>query len=887
MNCLLVIKIVRPFRIIAFYLIIISTLTVWSQDSIPHESNGYADAEDLELFLDKHPDKDYFTFPEDRSRPIHMVTDFPRRWCCRDEHEMTNFTGEVRPDEFYVFQIGVFSPWDTLEQVCVEYRDLVNRENETIDRVAFRCFNLGGIDKDGQRFDKQLDIPAGKIQPLWIGVQIPADAEGNYRGKLIISADQVRPTTIHIYLKVRGEGIPNNGTDDGWRMSRLKWLDSRIALDDSITYPYTPLKQEALTVSLLGRSVTLQKNGFPEKIDSYFSGSVTDIRTTARSILSSPIRFIVESSNGITEWEAGDLVFTRLSEETAEWEVQNRSAGIQLTCQGKIEFDGFCEYQLSVKALQELDVSDIRLEIPIREDVAKYIMGLGYPGGYRPATLDWKWDRNKHQDAIWMGDVNAGIRCRLKGENYRRPLVNIYYEYGPLNLPVSWGNSGKGGVKTTEKPGEVVLTAYSGERTIQANEELRFDFELLITPLKTINPSQHFSNRFIHTGSVEEMLDRATREGANVINIHHTKPLNPFINYPYYDQSVDDFRDYIIAAHARDIKVKPYYTTRELAVNAPEFWAIWSLNGECVFPGPGEEVRTLIHKNGPDPWLTENLQDHFIPAWVAHLTEGKFAGSKDLSVITTPDSRWNNFYLEGLSWMIKNLDIDGMYIDDTALDPETLKRARKILDRNKKGCIMELHSWNHFNEYAGWASCANLYMDLFPYLDRIWFGEGFDYDSPPDYWLVEISGIPFGLMGEMLQGGGNQWRGMVYGMTNRVYYGISPVHIWNFMDEYDLGNAHMMGYWDKDNPVRTNNDNILATTFLNPEFVVISLGNFSQEDQVCYLEINWDDLQMDRENVRMYTPYIEQFQEEMEFGPGTRIAVKGGEGCLLVIQDTR
>ena len=35
-------------------------------------------------------------------------------------------------------------------------------------------------------------------------------------------------------------------------------------------------------------------------------------------------------------------------------------------------------------------------------------------------------------------------------------------------------------------------------------------------------------------------------------------------------------------------------------------------------------------------------------------------------------------------------------------------------------------------------------------------------------WLLELAGIPFGLFGEMLQNGGNQWRGMLYGITCRT-----------------------------------------------------------------------------------------------------------------------
>ena len=64
-------------------------------------------------------------------------------------------------------------------------------------------------------------------------------------------------------------------------------------------------------------------------------------------------------------------------------------------------------------------------------------------------------------------------------------------------------------------------------------------------------------------------------------------------------------------------------------------------------------------------------------------------------------------------------------------------------------------------------------MEHFPYINSLWFGEGYDYDETPDYWLVEISGIPFGLYGEMLKGGGNPWRGMLYGMTQPARTGAA------------------------------------------------------------------------------------------------------------------
>ncbi len=76
------------------------------------------------------------------------------------------------------------------------------------------------------------------------------------------------------------------------------------------------------------------------------------------------------------------------------------------------------------------------------------------------------------------------------------------------------------------------------------------------------------------------------------------------------------------------------------------------------------------------------------------------------------------------------------------------------LDKHRPGSLLDLHSWNHFNGRAGYANCLNLYLEHTPYLDSLWIGEGRNYNEPPDHWMVEVSGIPLGLFGEMLQCGG-------------------------------------------------------------------------------------------------------------------------------------
>ena len=135
-----------------------------------------------------------------------------------------------------------------------------------------------------------------------------------------------------------------------------------------------------------------------------------------------------------------------------------------------------------------------------------------------------------------------------------------------------------------------------------------------------------------------------------------------------------------------------------------------------------------------------------------------------LTIANSGESRWYNYYVESLGWLLKNVGIDGLYLDDVSYDRRILKRMRRVMAAAKRDCIIDLHSNTGFS-----IGPATQYTEFFPYVDKIWFGESFRYNQmSPDQWLVECSGIPFGLMGDMLQGGGKRWLGMVYGMTARM-----------------------------------------------------------------------------------------------------------------------
>jgi len=305
-----------------------------------------------------------------------------------------------------------------------------------------------------------------------------------------------------------------------------------------------------------------------------------------------------------------------------------------------------------------------------------------------------------------------------------------------------------------------------------------------------------------------------------------------------------------------------------------------------IFPGPGNAARTAeLHPNGPSKWLIDNVREKYIPAWYDTIKYGNHKGEVDLSVITTPDSRLNNFYIAGLDWMVKNMNIDGIYIDDCALDRFTICRARKVIDQYRPAGRIDMHSWNHFNKSAGYASCLNLYMDLLPYIDLVWIGEARNYDRLPDHWLIEVSGIPFGLQGQMLEGGSNPWRGMVYGITTRAGWTINPpTEIWKFWDEYKLKDKTRRGYWEKDCPVNCNNPLIKASVYKGADETIIALANWKDEDVETSIAVDWAKLKIDPDEYEIYIPGIKDFQTEQTKVSLDKIIIPARKGYLILLK---
>lgn len=1032
--------------------------------------------------LAANPGRSYLLFPEDRRFPIRMIEDLPQRWILSGPGD--SFTGEARPGEYYVFQVGVWAARRGIRNLALDLPDLTAEGGNVIPSREMTCFNLSGSDWLGRPFLKTFEVGPGQVRALWVGVQVPKDAAGSYAGTLTVRPEGAEASSVGVRIKVAGAVLDNGGVDDLWRMSRLKWLNSTLGLDDQVIPPYTPLKVRGSTVACLQREVRFDQLGLPASVVS-----------KGREILAAPMAFTVETPGGALTFSPGPTSTPKLAPATVERLTTADASAASLRTWSRMEADGCLQYRITLKAKADLALWDIRLEVPLRREVAQYMMGLGLRGGYRRAQWRWKWNVDKADNQVWVGDADGGLQLYLQGPKDAWDVVTLH----EAGLPASWYNGGQGDCSVTEEGDRVLIRAGSGQRALKAGEELEFRFRLLLTPFKPLD-RRHWSWR---CGDVAA--------DGNVLHIHHASPQNPYINYPFlkwrelrdtitqvkhlvkrtdfgklsypapgnvnpdhgalhlwvtvnfdpkagqpmqaqYNQdlfhlnwpnqdevgfywNIDDrgMRAYLrqgapehnqypllfgthspdwahgqrhlltlswgeqvvvyvdgklkgaaprtgtlatplagatlvlegsgfvlhglkitdapysegapveataddrtllldtfnrlegtrvshperIAAggqgtftgvveaasgpQGRDLLlssrvitgspngVNLYYTVRELSNHVVEMWALRSL-GDEVFQGRESFVfsvdKTFFGKPGGGyPWLQEHLGSGYVPAWRQPLWDG----DHDAAIATQGLSRWHNYYVEGMNWLMRTTGLDGLYLDGIGYDREIMKRIAKVMVRNNPDCRINFHSGNNYDFMDWHTSPANSYMEHLPYISNLWLGEMYDYNRSPDYWFVEISGIPFGLTSEMLDyaTGGNPYRGMIYGMTGRQH--PSCTFMWRFWDEFGIQDAEWIGYWDRRCPVKTDQASVLATVYRKPGKTLIALANWPEKGSAASvavrLSIDWKALGLRPENARIWAPAIQNFQGFAEFRADQPIPVEAGKGWLLILQN--
>lgn len=722
-------------------------------------------------------------------------------------------------NEIFVFQIAFLSA-----------NDDVIKSISSCGNVDVSCINTDVIDKFGMRKNQIISVKRNTLQPLFFTAKAEKTGARQEKNTITINTEK-ESFSFDILFNIISSPVENNGYNDLWRLSRINWLNSDLYRDETVVKPYISPEIMGDKFVVLGREIELESSGLPKQIYSKFDEAVEIKDSVQKKLFHKPVVFCVDGEI-LSGSKTDKKVFNNRIESETICENDRYNAQVSTV----LRYEGLMEYTIKVTPKSDFTAKNVSLDFFVSSDCSSLMHGLGHRAS-AAEDLSFKWDNQKQQDSIFIGSVNCGMRVKFKAENYIRPLVNIFYKNLPLKTPIeTWDNNGSGGIDVKVHNDFTHISAFTGEYDFRKNETRSFIFEIHSTPLKPIDYKKAFSVRYCHNSKLKneiKEINTAEKNGLSHVIFHQGNMIMPFINYPFYE--TDRLKNAVSYAAKRGIGIKLYYTEREHSNHMAETFVYKALGDEIILRKKG--VSHSWQKEKPK-WLVDNFGEDIIPGWFVKYKHGKYKNDHDISFIVRPDTRLDNYYVEGLDWLVKNIGIKGIYIDDTSLDRTTLERARKALEQTDG--LIDMHMWNHEEVRAGDVSCMNLYTEIIPYLDSVWLGEGFFYKKySPEYMLAEVSGIPYGVTGQMLEGGGDFYLGMLYGMNNRFGWNYkNAVQMYKIWDDFGISESRMLGYWHSENPVKTNNSNVLSTVYLKKNEALVCFYNFSDKSQEFTFSLN-------------------------------------------------
>lgn len=87
-----------------------------------------AGTEAVVRLLNEKPDCGYFLFAEDRFHDIVRTDSLPERWLERRASDRTVLNVQAAPGEFLTWQVGVYAPYQKLDDIKLSFSDFRKKE---------------------------------------------------------------------------------------------------------------------------------------------------------------------------------------------------------------------------------------------------------------------------------------------------------------------------------------------------------------------------------------------------------------------------------------------------------------------------------------------------------------------------------------------------------------------------------------------------------------------------------------------------------------------------------------------------------------------------------------------------------------------------------------
>ncbi|PIX41500.1 MAG: hypothetical protein COY42_22205 [Armatimonadetes bacterium CG_4_10_14_0_8_um_filter_66_14] len=226
-------------------------------------------------------------------------------------------------------------------------------------------------------------------------------------------------------LCLQDSARPELRSETRWSLpQRPAWLGSTAGKfdDNRVLKPWTPLQvtsREPLRVACWGREY-----GFAS------SGLLGEVRALQKDLLSKPMALRATVQGRPVRFRAEKLRLTKTTRGAVEFKTKQSGGGLEVSCQGRLEFDGFVKLRLRVTGMPAgPSLQQLTLDIPFRREIARLMH-------HYPKPSVWVSVDPKHLNAravpaegwtspflhhVWVGDEEKGLQWLSETEENWRP----------------------------------------------------------------------------------------------------------------------------------------------------------------------------------------------------------------------------------------------------------------------------------------------------------------------------------------------------------------------------------------------------------------------------------------------------------------------------------
>lgn len=776
------------------------------------------------------------------------------------------FAYECSRHEYYIVQLLLLPDYST-DKLSIVPGPLVSNKHSAPGVIT--CFNTEGVDNTGKKFTKTIPIKEGVLQPILIGCDFSRAETGKHEVKIRIGKEN-----IYLSFELNDDLVFNEGVDSKTSLAKLKWLNSTIAKNIQIAEDLDALETSEDTIKFAGKVVHFSSDGLIKNAESLFNESNTIEKDVQTRLFYKPMELIIDSKK---------MGYAKLriagKGNKAQITSEGRGDGIRAEIYSEVFYEGALNYEIKITAVNDFVTQNIALNLFF--DKPQFVVGVGGRARKIVGNTEFKWDKSKNQNEVFIGKINCGARIKLSGENESSTVVG-YFKQFPAAPPDCWFNGGRGGMSLSETKEGAKLSVNTGRIILPAGDKMVLKFSILLTPFKELNLKKSLLLR-IGRDQIEptydKMIDRSEKDGLTYMNITYGGEANPYLNFPFpYVKAISALARRL---HEKGLGISLSYNLREISTQSREIYAYKALGDELLLRSGDESVTNAEQ--------TKMLGSDVIIDKVVRYTAGKRKGTNDYAVIGTPSSRLDNYFIEGINYFIKNADIDAISMRDANLNRLTMERIKKIMGKIKGiPGIIEMQISDQYNDRCGYANSLNYYADILPFLDKVWLDRSFEgvIDDPSGI-LFEASGIPYGISATGPENS-SVIKCLMFAMLPK--YGldqntsISLGSIYKILNNFEVENATFYGHWDSRNPFLTDNPSVLCSCYKNGENMLVVVYNFSNKKVEFELGIE-SKLGYTSKGKKVYAPRISGEQRARKLNLGKSKKLKAGAGMVFMITE--